>query len=631
MMRTIDLEIVRPGEAHNQLLSPLVNYTALCGRHVSATVTVPREHRAVLEMLRPLQEPESADPRERARGMDELGDLLKQVLSPVRGLTRELSNGSDEWVELRLLLTPMELSLLPFEMLYSVAARGELADSLQRGQRNIVLTRGIRGSGRMLLEWPVVPRILLIAASPGGIARPPLEAHHLALRKALDPWILPPREKETVANASALFTVLTNATLDDIRRTCAATRFDWVHMLVHGGQSPTDKKSFGIVLDGADHPEVVDGAQLAAALTPVRDGKPGVPPSMVVLCTCHSGRSDNVVYPGASVAQEIHASGVPVVIASQFPLTFRGSVIVADEMYRHLMDHGDPRIAVAACRNRLRQLASPSRHPDEASLVAYCEVGPEFTTMQRNLGTQRAYRMMETAREWGIKEKAEWRLSEAGKRIDSVERALQQDLAAATALTEKGAASERIPHKARVAALRSEIGELRGLQGSVYKRLAEIEFKDSPKRAEELLVQSCRAYSRASDINPNDHWAATQRLALELITSASANRTDTQRLLWKNAVAAAKSETHLWRHGTLAELFLLAPLLFPEDKTWADQVIQELETLLRNHGPSDERAVLTSTRRQFERYHNWWANGRPDPWIAIAATAQKAAGMLPKM
>jgi hypothetical protein len=624
VIRTIDVEIVRPGEPHNQLLSPLVNYTALCGRHLSTTVAVPFEHRAVVDMLRPLQEPESADPRDRVRSMEELGKLLAEVLAPIGGISRDLSSAGGDWVELRLLLTPMELSLLPFELLQTNTARGDLADALQRGHRNVVLTRGIRGSGRVAPEWPVVPRILFIAASPGGITRPPVESHALALRKALDPWILPSKEKDAPPDTSALLTILTNATIDDIRRACADTRYDWVHLLVHGGSTGADgRKTYGIVLDGLDHPNVVSGAQLAAALTPIRGGRPGVPPSMVTLCTCHSGRSDNVVYPGASVAQEIHAHGVPVVVASQFPMTFRASVIVADELYRQLLEHGDPRIAVAACRNRLRQWTAPDKHPDEASIVAYCELGAEFAAAQRNLETRRVYRMMETAREWRMKGKAQERLTEASKRIDAVERSLAAQLTVADTASRDGATSERIPFKVRSAALRTEISELRGLQGSVFKRLAELEPAGSKGR-EDLLVQALRAYGRATEVNPGDHWVATQWLALDLITSKTDKSDDAHCLAWRNAVASAKKEGHLWKHGTLAELYLIAPALFGKESPWEEYCLSELQSLRQNHGPADDPYILESTKRQFERYHDWWAKDKPGVWLEIVQTAAKA-------
>ena len=40
-MRTITLELLRHGPTHNQLLSPLTQYLALCQNHSAVTVRVP--------------------------------------------------------------------------------------------------------------------------------------------------------------------------------------------------------------------------------------------------------------------------------------------------------------------------------------------------------------------------------------------------------------------------------------------------------------------------------------------------------------------------------------------------------------------------------------------------------------
>ena len=40
-MRTITLELVRHGPAHNQLLSPLTQYLALCENHPAVTLQLP--------------------------------------------------------------------------------------------------------------------------------------------------------------------------------------------------------------------------------------------------------------------------------------------------------------------------------------------------------------------------------------------------------------------------------------------------------------------------------------------------------------------------------------------------------------------------------------------------------------
>jgi hypothetical protein len=50
-MRTITLELLRHGPAHNQLLSPLTPYLALCENHGAETLHVPFEHNQFLHRL----------------------------------------------------------------------------------------------------------------------------------------------------------------------------------------------------------------------------------------------------------------------------------------------------------------------------------------------------------------------------------------------------------------------------------------------------------------------------------------------------------------------------------------------------------------------------------------------------
>src|SRR5215208_1217024 len=50
-MRTITLELLRHGPAHNQLLSPLTPYLALCENHGAVTLNVPFEHNQFLHRL----------------------------------------------------------------------------------------------------------------------------------------------------------------------------------------------------------------------------------------------------------------------------------------------------------------------------------------------------------------------------------------------------------------------------------------------------------------------------------------------------------------------------------------------------------------------------------------------------
>ena len=53
-MHTITLELLRHGPSHNQLLSPLTPYLALCENHAAVTVQLSFEHNQFLHRLRAL-------------------------------------------------------------------------------------------------------------------------------------------------------------------------------------------------------------------------------------------------------------------------------------------------------------------------------------------------------------------------------------------------------------------------------------------------------------------------------------------------------------------------------------------------------------------------------------------------
>src|SRR5262245_6085233 len=89
-MRTITLEILRHGPPHNQLLSPLTLYLAICENHAGVTVHLPFEHNQFLHRLRALNY-EIPVPEERAFQLRDTAQVLGELLSAIPGLTAELS------------------------------------------------------------------------------------------------------------------------------------------------------------------------------------------------------------------------------------------------------------------------------------------------------------------------------------------------------------------------------------------------------------------------------------------------------------------------------------------------------------------------------------------------------------
>ena len=74
-IQKVKLEFLRPGPSHNQLLSPLTPYIALCGEEGPVTVQMPFEHRQLLMRLRRLRYESDKDPAKDEQRQAEVRDL----------------------------------------------------------------------------------------------------------------------------------------------------------------------------------------------------------------------------------------------------------------------------------------------------------------------------------------------------------------------------------------------------------------------------------------------------------------------------------------------------------------------------------------------------------------------------
>jgi len=127
----ITLELVRPGPPHNQLLSPLTHYMALCGGGQPVTFTIQIEHHKFINRLRRLRYVSNdgsgggvavADPMREAEVV-ELGSEVATILGEIETLNSEisrlqgvLSSEEEVFIHLRLVLSGSELCLIPFEL-----------------------------------------------------------------------------------------------------------------------------------------------------------------------------------------------------------------------------------------------------------------------------------------------------------------------------------------------------------------------------------------------------------------------------------------------------------------------------------------------------------------------------------
>src|SRR5215831_11762297 len=146
-IRTVPVEFLRSGPRHNQLLSPLTPYLAVCADSPAGIVNVPYEQ-AVFERRRDeLRYTVTADNDDgrRLAVLDQTGREMAQILSDVPGLPGVLSGGREEsdLVHLRIVMSASELALLPFEMAKIPIRTGIPSDSwlLLQGHLPVCLTR----------------------------------------------------------------------------------------------------------------------------------------------------------------------------------------------------------------------------------------------------------------------------------------------------------------------------------------------------------------------------------------------------------------------------------------------------------------------------------------------------------
>jgi HD-GYP domain-containing protein (c-di-GMP phosphodiesterase class II) len=122
-----------------------------------------------------------------------------------------------------------------------------------------------------------------------------------------------------------------------------------LHLLCHGGPLPEAEGGFGLWIDGAgDHEGPVDPATFAAALAPYA-GLVGC----VVLCACDGANLAGSANLLGSVAQRLHRTGFPAVVASRAPLSSRGAQSFTRAFYDALLSGEPVHRAVAAGRVQL--------------------------------------------------------------------------------------------------------------------------------------------------------------------------------------------------------------------------------------------------------------------------------------
>ncbi|MBP1647707.1 MAG: hypothetical protein H6Q30_1152 [Bacteroidetes bacterium] len=520
-------------------------------------------------------------------------------------------------VQIDLVLNAKELCAFPFE----AASDADGMPLLVRDRPCIEITRRVRGSFRDRAPgWPAKPRVLFAAASP--VQSVPADAHRQALRTALAPWIAPlDGFPGAVPDERSVLTFLDQASLEGIRDACLRQKdgFTHVHLLAHGREVGRGmRQQYGLELhaDASSGGVAVPADALVEAL---RSGESL--PSVVTVMACDSANVGSTVVASAGLAHALHASGVPVVLGSQYPLTVAGSTVAVERFYGALLAGADVRDALHHARFQLYQERAETAH-DWMSLVAYVQLPEGYADRLVDVRLEAELATLKNVQQW-----ADYLSGQATARPDQYESVASRLGGCIASLLKWVEQPENIQR-------RDALVENRGLLGSAHKRLAELLFCRAKLDAElgrwenesrAALQKAWSWYERAFRENLSSHWVGVQQLSLEAVLHGKIERP----WQWHTAIEASRTACadvkEFWACGSLAELHLLAPYA-GEQK----QLAEAVEALLDLRARVREPFPLESTARQLDRYAWWWTAsngffpGAPDLAVDVKKVIEEA-------
>ncbi len=527
-MTTVRLELLRPGPSDGQLLSPLTQYIAVCNESPPELLQLPFDHRTVLDRLERLRYIDDRPASE--ADLRDIATLVRSMLARLEGFARAVDTAGrgGKLVHVRLVLNAAELALLPLEFAHAPIALGGLPGFSFSDKVNVVVTRETRqaNSRRTSFKRSSKPKILFVVAAPGDAVVP--EAAHLrALTKAFESIAVAPTPPER----HSAIRVLRDATREDIAAACAERHYDWVHILAHGDTEEQREGRYGLRLHSrySTQGEVVYGAELASVLTSERRGGTGPTfgvPQVVTLAVCDAGNGGSVVYADSSVAHQLHEAGVALVVASQLPLSFPGSVALTETFYTGLVKGEDPRLLLTRVRKVLFE-SFPRLH-DWASMVAYASL-PVSDESLKVTNAVVAWRQRIDVLAWEV----EGERFERGHPIARGEHPADRRF---ESLLEEG----RTMLKGDLSVQRRR--EVNGILGNGYKRLACLVRSTARQASEEearLLLQAFNHYSLVAEDGIQAPWNAVQVVALWTACVSRGALTDLAPL--------KRQMSHLWR------------------------------------------------------------------------------------
>jgi hypothetical protein len=594
-IRSVTVEILRKGPPHNQLLSPLTDYLGICGESEAASVTVPYEQAEFGSHIAGLRYPDADedDPAPRQKALRTLGQDLGEMLGKVPGLAGSLTEQSSggDLIHLQLVTSASELSLLPFELAKVPSGTGRPTDDwlLLQSTTRVCMTRRVRSVLRSTRPWPdeAKPRVLFIVGL--DVDRDLIDSHRKVLTDALAPWCGSETGKHLVelgtdpkrpATAAGIGAELKNG-------------YPYVHILAHGAESgATEKPVYGLFLPGKheDEIDVLTGDRFKSILRSLPTAE--MCPSVVFAATCDSANQGDLLVPGGSFAHALHVAGVPLVVASQFPLTVQASVSLAESFYSDLFWGEHPLETLSRARAKLHGEFAYTH--DWASIVIYDSLPDNLSAQLNDVRYRRSRAALQYAQE---------EISDTdGQDLEAISRAAD--------------ALSKLPTTEEYAR------ECEGLRASHEKQMAEAKYRaEKYDEVRRHLAEASKLYRHAARkfLEPRSavqrhatlHWVQIQAISLDHILAKPI-----EEWAWWTALQSASIELKegggepYWAHGSLAELWLLRLFddsLTEDERKEAGQKAEDhtsaiLELVDRTGFP------VHSTKRQMSRYAELWGD-----------------------
>jgi hypothetical protein len=661
-VRRVEVELLRQGPRHNQLLSPLTDYLAMCGDFPGGVVHVPWEHAEVLNLLDDLRYTVStAEPTDRLAVVRErAGTQLATMLAMIPGLPGLLAGDTSDTgklTHLRLVVSAAELAVLPFELAKVPVGAGSVGDQWLGLQpdRPVCITRHVRGATASS-RWADTPRILVVSGDDV-----PFAEHLDAFGRVLEPWStdeLRPHPDSPRHWTSEHLTVIDRATLDEIRTAVATRNHTHVHVLAHGAELEGRRSvRHGIALGD----RVVTGSELALALAPTSADRHL--PTVVTLASCDSAAQGAVITPGGSVAHDLHAAGIPLVIASQFPISQAASVPFTEGFYRGQLAGEHPLVSISEVR---RVLAT--QFGDEhawASIVVYEALPNDFEARLEEIRYWQTRRAHETA--LTRLERLATSDSERAAQLMASGAPFASDFSSPTVdehrhlLSAAARAAQELPTAGPFAA------ECDGLRAAGAKRSAEVAFwlAEAPdvaaERRHELLeacvgdlevalehyVDGLRGLLATSTGEPQrkvtTHWIAGQVMLMQAILGRPIDPDLGGIARWTARLDLDHPDpvVRAWAITSHIEQTLLELAVGEPTNEVSERAVRHARDLVRAIGEDSEHAM--TTHRQMRRFVEWWGGDRfvaalhelgidrSVPWTdeyGVVATARAVADVL---